>query len=483
MTSARERDAAPAPEGEAGGYPGHIPFPDKVSFGFGQYGEGLQGSAALALLLFFYSQVIGLNAAVVGAGILLTGLVNGLIDSFIGSWSDVTRSRWGRRHPYLYLAPLPAGLGMVMLFSPPAMPPWAMFVWLFFWYTVMRTGMTVYLVPHWALGAELSRDYHERTSLASSRIFFSFLGSGSFFIISILFFNPRQHSSVSLLKADNYLYLVIAISVAVVASELWSAFATRRYIPHLPIAPPDAKALTFRVLWREVRGVFSNKAFSIFFAGSAIMAAGSLGLKALEIYMGVYFWRLPSNLTLILPGLSTLAFAVGTFFWAAISRRVGKKDTFIAGVVGYGLIMSCLPIFKIAGIFVSPDSALYFPIILAVSMIGSFIMASYAVMSGAILPDVVDDYFRQTGRRMAGIITGFLYVISTIAAAGSQLVAGVVLTLIGLAPKALPDAVPLVVSNRLGLVSGIVAAIMAAAFVVVFRRYPISDHASRRSAG
>jgi Na+/melibiose symporter-like transporter len=425
---------------------------------------------------------MGLNAAIVGAGILMTGLINGLIDSFIGSWSDVTRSRWGRRHPYLYLAPLPAGLSMVMLFSPPSgMAHWALFGWLFFWYTVMRTSMTVYLVPHWALGAELSRDYHQRTSLVASRIFFSFLGSASFFIISILFFKNQGGSSNSLLDVHNYFYAVLTIGVIVVASELWSAFGTRRYIPHLPRAPADAKALTWPVLWREIRGVFSNKAFAVFFRGSAVMAAGTLGIKALDIYMGVYFWRLPSSLTLVLPGLSTLSFASGTFFWAAVSKRIGKKTTFIGSVLGYGVIMSLLPVLKVLGIFVPNASPLYFPVILAISVIGAFVLASYGVMSGSILPDVVDDYFRQTGRRMAGVITGFLYVISTIAAAGSQLVAGVVLTLIGLAPKALPDAVPVAVSDKLGLVSGGVAAATALAFFLIFRGYPISDKASRAS--
>jgi Na+/melibiose symporter-like transporter len=135
----------------------------------------------------------------------------------------------------------------------------------------------------------------------------------------------------------------------------------------------------------------------------------------------------------------------------------------------------------VLGIFVPNASPLYFPVILAISVIGAFVLASYGVMSGSILPDVVDDYFRQTGRRMAGVITGFLYVISTIAAAGSQLVAGVVLTLIGLAPKALPDAVPVAVSDKLGLVSGGVAAATALAFFLIFRGYPISDKVSRAS--
>jgi Na+/melibiose symporter-like transporter len=271
--------------------------------------------------------------------------------------------------------------------------------------------------------------------------------------------------------------------VVVVVTELWSAFGTRRYIPYLPRAPKGEKALNFSILWREIKGVFSNKAFTIFFATSAIMAMGTLGIKALDIYMGVYFWRLPASLTLVLPGLSTLAYAVGTFVWAAISKRIGKKSTFIAGVLGYGVITAILPVAKIMGVFFTNGSPLYFPAILGTSMLGSFVLSSYGVMSGSILPDVVDDYSRQTGRRMAGLITGFLYVISTISSASSQLIAGVVLGLIGLAPKAAPDSVPLLVANRLGFFSSAAAIATTVGFYFVFRRYPISDKTSRQSAG
>jgi Na+/melibiose symporter-like transporter len=189
---------------------------------------------------------------------------------------------------------------------------------------------------------------------------------------------------------------------------------------------------------------------------------------------------LPSDFTLILPGVSIIAFATGTFFWAVVSRRIGKKRSFIYGIAGYGVIMSILPILKICGLFFSGDSPLYFPAILAVSMVGYFIQSSYGVMSGAILPDVIDDYFRQTGRRMAGIISGFLFVIITVTAAGSQLLAGVVLTLIGLQPKALPGDVAIDVSDKLGLVVAGVIAVTTLAFCVVFQRYPIVDKISRR---
>jgi Na+/melibiose symporter-like transporter len=175
---------------------------------------------------------------------------------------------------------------------------------------------------------------------------------------------------------------------------------------------------------------------------------------------------------------SSAAVSLLMFFY---SQVIGLNAAVVGlGIAGYGVIMSILPVLKICGLFFPVDSSIYFPTILAVSIIGYFIQSSYGVMSGAILPDVIDDYFRQTGRRMAGIISGFLFVIITVTAAGSQLLAGVVLTLIGLQPKALPGDVPIDVSDTLGLVVSGVIAVTTLAFCIVFQRYPIVDRISRR---
>jgi Na+/melibiose symporter-like transporter len=453
-----------------------IPFLDKVYYGVGQYGEGVQGAAANALLLFYYNQVVGLNAALVGAGIMLTAVFNALLDVFIGPWSDLTRHRWGRRHPYLYWAPIPAAVSMIALFAAPhGLPVWASFVWLFFWYTLMRIGMTVYLVPHWALGAEISQDYHERTSIVSSRIFFSYLGTGTFFVISLLFFNSRSGGANTLFQSSPYLYVAGFTALIVLLTEVGSAFGTHRYIPRLPARIDADKAATIGTLWAEIRGVFANKAFVIFFVGSIIMAIAAMSSRALDLYLGTYFWRLPSNFTLILPGFSILSFAGGTFVWAAVARRIGKKRTFILGVVGYGAVMTVLPALKIAGLFLPATSPLYFPLILGVSMVANLSFSAYGVMSAALLPDVVDDYYRQTGRRMAGAVTGFLFVIVTVGTAGSQLLVSLVLTLIDLAPKALPDTVPVQVSNKLGILSASIAAATTVAFALIFRNFPIGQ--------
>lgn len=454
-----------------------LPFRDKIWYGVGQFGDGLQNSA-VQLLLFFYTQVIGLNAAAVGTGMLLAGIFDGVIDAFAGSWSDVTRHRWGRRHPYLYASALPAGISLALVFMPPSgLSSFGTIAWLFFWSLVLRTAMTFYLIPHWALGVELSTDPAERTSVVASRIFFSFAGSGSLFMISLLFFHEGGSAS-PLLEPAPYYRLAIVIGVAAVLVKLGSAIGTHRYIPRLPKAAPDAHAVSPAALWREVRSLFSNRPFRIFFFAALIVALG-LSAKVLDIYMGIYFWRLPAHLTLILPGISTMAFASGTFIWARLSRRFGIKRCYIAGTLGAGIVGAMLPILKIMGLFFAPASAFYFPAIVGISIFINLLASTAGVMAGATLALVTDDYERQCGRSMAGIIAGFLMFNAKCGQAAAQMLAGFAITLIGLQARAAPDAVPVIVADRLGWIYGAVTLAAGIGFWLVFRRFPLSERAPR----
>lgn len=460
--AARERPIDPAQR---------IPFLHKIYYGVGQFGEGLQGGT-VQLLLFFYTQVIGLDAAIVGTGMLLAGIFDGVIDAFVGSWSDNTRHKWGRRHPYLYFSSIPAGISMILLFIPPAgLSTFGLFGWLFFWSLVLRTALTFYLIPHWALGVELSEDPRERVSIVASRIFFSFAGSGGLFVISLLFFRDGTTGS-SLLQAGPYVDLAICIGIVAIVAKIGSGLGTHRYIPRLPQPAPGAQALGFRALWTEVRELFSNRPFRIFFI-AALMVALGLAVSVLDIYMGTYFWKLPTHLTLILPGISTLAFAAGTFIWARLSRQYGVKRCYIAGVVGGGIVVAALPLAKISGLFVDADSALYFPTIVAVSILGKMLFSSAGVMAGTTLALVADDYEAQSGKSMSGIIAGFLMLIAKCGQAMAQMLAGFVISFIGLKARAAPDSVPVEVTDKLGMIYGLVALASALAFYLVFRSFPL----------
>ena len=97
-----------------------IPVGAQVSYGFGAVATGVKNAAFSAYLLLFYNQVIGIPAAIVSVAIALTLLVDAVADPVIGRWSDSTRSRWGRRHPFITGAAIPTAFFFTLTWFPPA---------------------------------------------------------------------------------------------------------------------------------------------------------------------------------------------------------------------------------------------------------------------------------------------------------------------------------------------------------------------------
>jgi Na+/melibiose symporter-like transporter len=92
----------------------------KISYGIGQLGEGIKNSSFELFLFFYYNQVLGVSATLAGAATLVALAIDAVFDPVAGSISDSFRSRWGRRHPFMYAGAVPFGLMFYLLFAPPA---------------------------------------------------------------------------------------------------------------------------------------------------------------------------------------------------------------------------------------------------------------------------------------------------------------------------------------------------------------------------
>ncbi|MEE9278925.1 MAG: MFS transporter [Myxococcota bacterium] len=114
------------------------------------------------LLLFYYQQVVGVEAWLVGLAIAISVIMDAVTDPLIGTWSDRIRSRWGRRHPMLLASALPLAVTFVLLFAPPeGMSEIEGFLWLTTFGVLVRASYTFYSIPHLALGAEMAHDYYQ----------------------------------------------------------------------------------------------------------------------------------------------------------------------------------------------------------------------------------------------------------------------------------------------------------------------------------
>ncbi len=144
-----------------------IPLRNKVGYAATTFAS--DGYVALSIniyLLFFYVDVLGLDAGVAGFALLAGKIWDAITDPLMGHLSDRTVCRYGRRRPYIFGGGLLLSTAVWMLWDPWfALTDSRKGLYLFLFYLLYSTGYTITIVPYSALGAELSSDYYERTRL------------------------------------------------------------------------------------------------------------------------------------------------------------------------------------------------------------------------------------------------------------------------------------------------------------------------------
>jgi GPH family glycoside/pentoside/hexuronide:cation symporter len=219
-----------------------LPRSTKLWYGLGQMAEGLKNEAFSLFLLFYYTQVVGLSGMLSGQAILIALLFDAVTDPLAGVLSDRLHSRWGRRHPFLYASPLPLAAFFYLSFVPPAgLSQMELFAWLATFAVLTRTSMTLFHVPHLALGAELSTGYEERTAIVMIQHVFARIGSGTAGALGLLLLmQPTAEYADGRLNPGAYPPLAMMLAAGMVVLILLSAWRTHWRIPYL--AKADAAA-------------------------------------------------------------------------------------------------------------------------------------------------------------------------------------------------------------------------------------------------
>ena len=152
--------------------------------------------------------------------------------------SGLWRSKLGRRHPFLYTAPLPLAASFYCIYVPPVgLHGIPLFVWFTFFTVLFRQFLTVYQVPHLALGAELSTDYRERSVVMSYNAIFAVIGGASTYFYGWTWF---KHVPGGTTVRAGYPGLAAGVAVFAAVVIFASAYFTRDQIPRL--AKPSARS-------------------------------------------------------------------------------------------------------------------------------------------------------------------------------------------------------------------------------------------------
>ena len=167
---------------------------------------GIKDNGFAYFLLLFYGTVVGLEPALAGTALLIALLVDAVSDPVVGYWSDNTRSRLGRRHPFMYASALPVALCYFLLWQPPELSNQGLFLYLLAFAILIRTLITFFETPSSALMPELTQDYDERTTVQAWRHFLVGLAEHCWrFLCSAFFWSrmkiiPQARSTVKAMK-------------------------------------------------------------------------------------------------------------------------------------------------------------------------------------------------------------------------------------------------------------------------------------------
>jgi Na+/melibiose symporter-like transporter len=456
----------------------------KALYGMGSIAFGVKDNGFRVFILLFYNQVIGLPAALVSAAILTAMLIDCLIDPVVGQISDNFKSKWGRRHPFMYAAALPVALSYLLLWNPPA--GWdhtAIFWYLVVTAVVVRSFITLYEIPSSSLVSELTEDYDERTKIVGWRFFFAWWGGLSLTIIMFfVLLQPTAEYPIGQLNRGGYSTYGYVSAVLMFFSIIISAAGTHRFIPWLR-KPPEREKVSFvkglRVHVAEMAATLNNRAF-VMIALVGLFAAMAQGVSfSLAFYFATYFWELSSNWTGVLVLDAFFSSAIALFAAPYLSKRSSKK-TVGAILLSLSVLVGFIPlILRLIGVFPGNEDLLagttvptIVPWLFLDGVIRGILGITAAILITAMLADVVEDAELKTGRRSEGLFFAFASLIAKAVSGVGVMVAGILLTVIDFPQVARPSEVDPQVITNLALVYMPTLAILyatAVAFMLAYR--------------
>ncbi len=433
-----------------------VRLPIKLIYGSGQFAEGVKNAAFATFVLLYYNQVLGLSGTLAGLAIFIALCFDAITDPVVGSISDNFKSRWGRRHPFMYAAAFPMAFSFYFLFAPPEeLSSGALFAWMTVFTVLVRGSMTLYYVPHLALGAELSDHYTERSSIVAYRWIFSVFGHLAVIISAFAIFFLDVDGQSGDLIAENYPPFAFVLAIVVALSILVSAGGTHSQISKLPTT-----RFVDRSGWAIMTGVLKdtlealhNRSFR-WLAGATLSSQVMSGLQAaLSLYMANFFWEMVDQSKMLLLMAMPVGFVIGIAATRTVHERYDKRRTLIIGVSGTFVFMVTPVVLRLMDLFPANDNPLITPILVAFAF-ASGIGGLALVSANSMMADIADEHELQTGRRQEGIFFGAISFAAKGAVGLGTMISGVALDLIRFPVGAAPGEVDAETVFKLGAVYG-----------------------------
>ncbi|MEE9434750.1 MAG: MFS transporter [Sphingorhabdus sp.] len=464
----------------AGLHGGRVPLHIKLFHGLGSAAYGIKENGFSTFLLLFYNQVIGLDAWMVSLALALAMVIDGFVDPLIGHYSDRTYTRWGKRLPWLYIAPIPLAIAWMLLWMPPSGLGDATLFYLLATAVMVRILVSACEVPSAALIPELSTDYDERTAILRFRYLFAWIaGLGMLYLAYDVFLVPDADHPVGQLNAAGYWNYGLCGAIIMAAMVLISAMGQHRRVAHLPAVRP-AK-ISAANAFSEIRESLTHPAAIILLCGAFFMFISQGVTFAISNYLYIFVWKFSQGAFALYPLLLLLS-VVGSFFLVTpLTRRFGKPPVVIvSGLIGMAFWITPF-IFNLAGIWPTPGSFQSTALVFAFAFCSNTLSVMAMITGQSMVTDIVEASQIETGRRAEGVFSAGWFFTQKCGVGAGILISGLIISLSGLSNKAAPGSIARGVLENLMLSYISIIALLAITTAFIIRRFPINrtDHEDR----
>ena len=426
----------------------------KLAYSVGSIAFGLK-AVAMGLLMLFYNQVMGLPAGWVSMGIGLALILDAIVGPVIGQVSDMWRSRWGRRHPFMYVAALPTAISVWALLNPPH--GWTnenLFIYMLSCIIVARFSVAMFEIPNSALLPELVPDYDGRTTLSGYRYLCGILIPVLVVVFALVvlltpFVNAQGQHLPGQLNPAGYSKYGLTLAVVLLIAMLVSSLGTHREIKYL--RQPSRHASRRDLIGSVVTALLNRNFIALMIAG-LISGIGAGLVEGLTAYFNTYFWELSAKQ---LSGL-TLSIVIapigGTLLSPYLARKFGKKPAVIAAYF-LSLFVGIAPMsLRLLGVLPPNGSPIILPLLIVDAVIASTLVIVGLIILTSMMADIVEEVQAKTGHRSEGLLFSFNTLLKQVVTGVGAMGTGFILQFVHFPANAVPGQVPAAVLDKLALV-------------------------------
>jgi glycoside/pentoside/hexuronide:cation symporter, GPH family len=420
------------------------PLWGRMAYSVGTVGFGFFDGATRSFLLLYYSQVLGLSPALAGLAIGASLVFDAISDPIVGAISDRTRSRMGRRHPFMFAAIIPAALLFYCLWNPPlfAAQHW-LFAYLLVCAALSRMCLSLFEIPAAAILPEIISDHQERTKLMGWRYAAQFFGGmmATFGGYS-LFFKATPDYANGVLNPDAYLPFslygaaVIVLSLGLCALGTWPMLARSRQISRE--APPPTMRAPFKAIWQS----FANPSFRLLIIFSVFTSLAFGMGTALGVFVNTFYWGLVSEQLLLFSLFSPAAIIIALVLTHVAGKALDKHVAAI-GMSLAAIALIALPfILRELNILPPNGDPRLLPILLVINTFDLAMIIAATILTSSMVADIVEDAELKTGRRDEGVLFAVRNFAKNAVGGAGVALAGALLSLTHFPPKAKVGEVP-----------------------------------------